>query len=109
MEGLLEPELRREDRATAQVREVFHLSKLGMVAGCYITSGTVVRSHRARLVRDGVIIRDDCTLGSLRRFKDDAKEVREGMECGIRLEGFDDVKKDDVIETYEVIEVARTL
>lgn len=109
MEGLLEPEQRREDRATAQVREVFHLSKLGMVAGCYITSGTVVRNHRARLIRDGVVVRDDCTLGSLRRFKDDVKEVREGMECGIRLEGFDDVKKDDVIETYEVIEVARTL
>ena len=109
MEGLLEPELRREDRATAQVREVFHLSKLGMVAGCYVTSGTVVRSHRARLIRDGVVVRDDCTLSSLRRFKDDAKEVREGMECGIRLEGFDDIKKDDLIETYEVIEVARTL
>ena len=109
MEGLLEPELRREDRATAQVREVFHLSKLGMVAGCYVTSGTVVRNHRARLIRDGVVVRDDCTLGSLRRFKDDTKEVREGMECGIRLKGFDDIKKDDIIETYEVIEVARTL
>jgi translation initiation factor IF-2 len=82
--------------------------KLGTIAGCYITRGTVTRGARARLVRDGVVVYDG-RVGSLRRFKDDVREVAEGFECGIGLENFNDVKEGDLIETYEVREIARTL
>ncbi len=109
MEGLLAPDERIENRSSSEVRDVFRISKLGVVAGCYVSDGTVQRSHLLRLVRDGVVVREGCKVGSLRRFKDDAKEVRAGMECGIRIDGFDDVKVGDVIESYEIIKLARTL
>jgi translation initiation factor IF-2 len=109
LEGLLAPEEHVETRATAEVREVFRISKLGLVAGCHVTDGTVDRSHLAKVIRDGVVVREGCRLSSLRRFKEDAKEVRAGLECGIRLEGFDDVHTGDIIETYEIVKVARTL
>lgn len=109
MEGLLSPDEKVEWRAAAQVREVFRVSKVGQVAGCYVSEGTIQRNHLVRLVRDGTVVRDGCKLGSLRRFKDDVKEVRAGMECGIRIEGFDDVKAGDVIESYEVAKIARKL
>jgi translation initiation factor IF-2 len=109
LEGLLVPEEHVETRATAEVREVFRISKLGLVAGCHVTDGTVDRSHLAKVIRDGVVVREGCRLSSLRRFKEDAKEVRAGLECGIRLEGFDDVHTGDIIETYEIVQVARTL
>ena len=78
------------------------------MAGCYVTRGTITRGAKARLVRDGVIVYDS-RIGSLRRFKDDVREVAEGFECGIGLEGFQDVHEGDVIESYEVREIARTL
>ena len=109
LEGLLSPEERIEPRGAVDVRQVFHISKLGLVAGSYVTDGTIQRNHFAKVLRDGVIVRDRCRLASLRRVKEDVKEVRAGLECGIRLEGFDDVKQGDVIETYEVVEVPRTL
>ncbi len=109
LEGLLTPDEVIESRGIAQVREVFRITRLGVVAGCYVTEGVIHRSHLAKLVRDGVVVREGCKLDSLRRFKDDVKEVRAGMECGIRLEGFDDVHAGDVIEVYEVVKVARTL
>ena len=109
LEGLLEPEEKLEMRATAEVRGVFKVSKVGMVAGCYVTDGLLSRGHVVRLIREGVVVRDNCQIASLRRFKDDAKEVRQGLECGVRLEGFDDVKEGDVLEAYEVVKVARTL
>ena len=109
MEGLLEPEKKVELRATAEVRDVFRISKIGVVAGCHVTDGVVSRNHLARLIRDGVVIREGCKLSSLRRFKDDVREVRSGMECGIRLEDFEDVKSGDVIESYEIIDVPRKL
>jgi translation initiation factor IF-2 len=109
LEGLLEPEVHEETRGTAEVRELFRISRLGLVAGCYVTDGTVDRNHFARVIRNGVVVRDDCRIASLRRFKDDAKEVRAGLECGIRLDDFDDVHTGDTIETYEVVEVARVL
>jgi translation initiation factor IF-2 len=110
LEGLLEPEERIEARGTAEVRELFRLGKrIGLVAGSYVTNGVVDRSHQAKVVRDGVVVREHCTFASLRRFKDDVKEVRAGLECGIRLEGFDDVHVGDIIETYEVTKIARTL
>ena len=110
LEGLLEPEQRIEARAAAEVRQLFRLGrKIGMVAGSYVTEGVVDRNHLVKVVRDGVVVREDCKVASLRRFKDDVKEVRAGMECGIRLEGFDDVHVGDIIETYEIVKIARTL
>jgi len=118
LEGLLPREQSEESRGKASVREIFHVSRVGTVAGCMVTDGIIARSSYVRVIRDGQIIvptADDVKrkqhrpLASLRRFKDDAKEVRAGLECGIRVEGFDDVKPGDVIESYEVIETARKL
>ena len=107
--GLLAPLQREELRGTAEVRQVFHVSRVGTVAGCYVTDGVIQRSHKIRLLRDGRIVVDGGTLGSLKRFKDDAREVRAGLECGIKLEGFDDVKPGDVIQAFELVEVAQKL
>lgn len=109
LEGLLTPEQKIESRGKAEARNVFHISKVGMVAGCYVTEGVVNRSHLVKVIRDGVVVREGCKLASVRRFKEDAKEVRAGLECGLRLEGFDDVHVGDILETYEIIEIARTL
>jgi translation initiation factor IF-2 len=109
MEGKLAPEEKEEQRATAEVRQVFKIGKLGFVAGCMVTGGVVSRNHLCRVLREGIVVRDGCAIDSLRHFKDDAKEVRAGMECGIRLEGFDDLKPGDIIETYEIVKIARTL
>jgi len=110
LEGLLSPLETVESRATAEVREVFRLSrKGGVIAGSYVSSGNLVRDHLVKIVRDGVVVRENAKIGSLRRFKEDAKEVRTGMECGIRIENFDDVHVGDVIESYEIIKTARTL
>jgi len=109
LEGLLAPDEKVESRGSAEVRELFRISKLGLVAGSYVREGVISSKHLARVLRDGVLVRDNCKFESLRRFKDDAKEVRNGMECGIRLQGFDDIKAGDTIETYEIIKTARTL
>ena len=110
LEGLLAPEESIERRATAEVREVFRLSRRGgVIAGSFVTDGVVNRNHFAKIIRDGVIIRDETKIASLRRFKDDAKEVRQGMECGIRIEDFDDLHVGDIVETYEIVKTARTL
>jgi len=100
-EGLLEPETVIIEKGKADVREVFKVSKIGMVAGCYITEGSVERSDMARVTRDGVIINEG-KIGTLRRFKDDVKTVASGYECGIRLENFQDIKKGDILEFFEV-------
>jgi translation initiation factor IF-2 len=109
LSGMLTPEERIESRAAAQVRQIFRVTKIGAVAGCYISQGPLERNQLAKVMRDGVVVRQDCKIASLRHLKDDVREVRSGMECGIRLEGFDDVHVGDVIETYEVIKIARTL
>ena len=108
LSGMLAPEEREADLGRAEVRATFRVPKVGMAAGCYVTSGTITRGSRARLVRDGVVVYDG-KIATLRRFKDDVREVAEGFECGIGLENFQDVKEGDVIETYEVREVARQL
>ena len=100
-EGLLEPEVVIVEKGKAEVREVFKVSKIGQVAGCYVTEGSVERSDTARVVRDGAIISED-KIGTLRRFKDDVKTVATGYECGIKLENFQDIKKDDILEFFEV-------
>ncbi len=107
--GLLEPEHHEEARGTAEVRQVFNVSKVGTIAGCYVTGGIIGRNHKARLVRDGRIVVDNVNIGSLKRFKEDAREVRAGLECGIKLEGYDDLKPGDVIEAFELVEVRQEL
>ncbi len=109
LEGLLEPERREEYQGRLEVREVFNIAKVGTVAGCYVADGVVTRNHRVRLIRDGAVVRDDSPIASLRRVKDDVREVRAGLECGLKIEGFDDIHVGDVIEAFEVVEVARTL
>jgi translation initiation factor IF-2 len=108
LEGMLRPDKREIVSGEALVREVFKISKIGTIAGCMVRSGVINRQGRARVVRDGVEVYDG-TLSSLKRFKDDVKEVREGFECGIGVENFNDVKVGDVIEVYRTEEVARTL
>lgn len=107
LKGLLKPEYEEVQLGTAEVREVYRSSKFGNIAGCLVRSGIVRRNTRARLVRDGTVVGDNLSIESLRRFKDDATEVREGYECGIGLGSFNDIKVDDVIETFEMQEKAR--
>jgi len=109
LEGMLTPERREEEVGTAEVLEAFKISKLGTIAGCLVTSGFAMRGVRARLSRDGVVITDDRELESLRRIKDEVKEVRAGTECGVRLAGFDNIEAGDMITFYKVTEIQRKL
>jgi translation initiation factor IF-2 len=106
--GMLKPREEETELGRAEVRALFRVPRVGVVAGCYVVAGTIVRNARARVVRDGVVVYDG-RIGSLRRFKDDVREVAEGFECGIGIENFNDVKEGDLIEVYEVREVAREL
>ena len=108
MEGLLEPEEVEEAVGQAEVKQTFKASRVGTIAGCLVTDGKVTRSASVRLVRDGTIVWTG-KVGSLRRFKDDVAEVEEGQECGIVLEGFADIKEDDVLEFFETRQVEKTL
>jgi translation initiation factor IF-2 len=107
LRGMLKPIFEEVQLGTAEVREVFKVPRIGNVAGSLVRSGVIVRNSKARLVRDGIVISDNLTVDSLRRFKEDAREVSEGYECGIGL-GYNDIHIDDVIETYEQREVPRT-
>ncbi len=109
MVGLLEPEETERSMGRAVVREIFKVSRIGTVAGCYITSGVVNKSAKMRLVRDNIVLKDNLSIETLKRFKDDVREVKSGLECGIKIDGFDDVKVDDVLDFYEIVKVARTL
>jgi translation initiation factor IF-2 len=108
MEGLLAPEEREVVLGSAEVRDTFKISGTGTVAGCFVADGAIPRSARVRVVRDGVEVYEGA-IASLKRFKDDVREVREGFECGILVDGFNDVKVGDVIEAYKIEEVQRTL
>jgi translation initiation factor IF-2 len=108
LSGMLKPEERESILGEAEVRQTFRVPKLGVIAGCYLTRGTVRRNSQVRLIRDGVVAYEG-RIASLRRFKDDVAEVREGFECGIGLENFQDVKEGDVIEAFEVEEFARQI
>ncbi len=107
LEGLLKPEEREVDLGRALVQQTYKISRLGTIAGCRVLSGTVTRGGRVRVIRDNTII-GDYGIDTLRREKDDAKEVREGLECGIRLTGYNDIKEGDLFEVYKVEEVGRT-
>jgi len=109
MAGLLEPEKQEKALGRVTIRNTFKVSGIGTIAGCYVASGVVVKNARLRLIRDNIVIKDNCIIESLRHFKDDVREVRNGFECGIKVAGFDDVKIDDVFEVYEIVEVARSL
>jgi translation initiation factor IF-2 len=103
--GMLEPEHRIEILGHAEVREVFRVSKVGMVAGCYVTSGSIQRTALIRVTRDDIVIENDRKLSQLKRFKDDSKEVKSGQECGMLIDGYDDIKVGDVLECYVTHEV----
>ncbi len=107
LKGMLKPEFEEVQLGTAEVREVFRVPRIGNIAGSLVRTGTIRRNCKARLVRDGVVVADNLTVESLKRFKDDATEVRDGFECGIGLGSFNDIKIDDVIETFELREKPR--
>jgi translation initiation factor IF-2 len=106
MKGMLDPEYEEKVVGTAEVRQTFKVSKVGTIAGCYVTNGKVVRDGKARLIRDGVVIHEG-EVDTLRRFKDDVREVAQGYECGMTLQNFNDIKEGDIIEVYVVEEVER--
>ncbi|HZW08646.1 MAG TPA: translation initiation factor IF-2 [Phycisphaerales bacterium] len=108
-EGMLEPELRQEVLGHAEVRQVFKISKVGAIAGCYVTDGHIERDALIRVTRGDIVIENDRRLSQLKRFKDDQKDVRAGMECGMKIDGYDDIKEGDILECYRNIEVKRTL
>ncbi len=108
LEGMLRPERLERDTGRALVLRTFHISKTGTVAGCRVLSGTVARDARVRIIRESRIL-GEYGLESLKREKDDAREVREGFECGLKIANFNDVKEGDILEAYRIEEVARTL
>lgn len=109
MVGMLEPEEQEKVLGRAAVRATFKVSRIGTVIGCFVSNGVVLKSAKARLIRNNIVVRDNLTLDSLKHFKDDVREVKAGFECGIKLAGFDDLKVDDTLEFYEIVKVARTL
>ncbi|MDR2805443.1 MAG: translation initiation factor IF-2 [Dysgonamonadaceae bacterium] len=108
MEGMLSPEIKEEITGNVEIREVFKISKVGSVAGCMVREGKIKRGNRIRLIRDGIVIYTG-ELGSLKRFKDDVKEVTQGYECGLNIHNFNDMKIGDMVEAYEEVEVKQTL
>jgi len=108
LSGLLAPEQREQVLGMVEIRQIFRVPKIGAVAGCMVLDGVVKRTASARLLRDNVVIWTG-ELDSLKRFKDDVKEVKAGFECGLSLKGYDDIKEGDQLEIFEVQEVARTL
>ena len=108
MEGMLEPVVKEEVTATVEVRQVFHISKVGFVAGAFVTDGKVSRSDKARLIRDGIVIQT-ANIAALKRFKDDVREVAANYECGISLQNCNDIKEGDIIETFKEVEVKAEL
>jgi len=109
LSGLLEPEIREKLHGHAEIRKVYKVSRIGNVAGCFVTDGHIQRGSKIRLIRDGVVIVEDLSLESLRRVKDDVKEVKSGFECGIKIAGYDDVKTGDILEAYVRETFQRTL
>ena len=107
LKGLLKPVYEEVELGEAEIREVFRSSKFGNIAGCIVRTGLIRRNTKARLVRDGAVVADNLSIAGLRRFKDDATEVREGFECGIGLGSFNDVEIGDTIETWEMREKPR--
>jgi translation initiation factor IF-2 len=108
MEGMLSPEFKEEITGTAEIRETFKISKVGTIAGCMVTDGTIARNSRIRLIRDGVVVFTG-ELGSLKRFKDDVKEVSKGYECGLNVNNYNDIRNGDIVEAFKEVQVKKTL
>jgi translation initiation factor IF-2 len=108
MEGALKPMEKEKITGHLEIRQVFKSSRIGNIAGCFVTDGVIKRSSKIRLVRDGVVIYEG-DIETLKRFKDDQREVKEGYECGLKIAGYDDIKAGDVVEAYEIFEEKRTL
>lgn len=106
MKGMLDPTYREQVTGHAEIRQTFKVSGVGTIAGCYVTDGTIARNTQVRLVRDGIVVHEG-ELASLKRFKDDVKEVASGYECGLSIEKFNDIKEGDVVEGFKMIEVER--
>ncbi len=108
MEGMLSPDIQEQITGSAEIRETFNITKVGTIAGCFVLDGVIKRTSKVRIIRDGIVVHSG-ELGSLKRFKDDQKEVRKGFECGLNIERYNDIKIGDIVEAYEEIEVARKL
>ena len=108
MEGMLSPDVKEEIVANIEIRETFKISKVGTIAGCMVLDGKINRNNDIRVIRDGVVVYTG-RLGSLKRFKDDVKEVAKGFECGLNIENFNDIKVGDIVEGYQEVEVKKTL
>lgn len=108
IEGMLEPEKKEEVTATALVKQTFKISKVGTIAGCLVKEGKLTKTTKVRLIRDGIVVYTG-NLASLKRGKDDVKEVTSGMECGLSIENFNDVKDGDIVEAFKIVEIKRTL
>ena len=109
MVGLLEPEYEEKTLGRLVVRNTFKVSSVGTIAGCYVSSGLVTKSAKLKLIRNNIVVKNDCVIDTLKHFKDDVREVKSGLECGVKVAGYDDIKIDDEFEAYEVVEIARTL
>ena len=109
MVGLLEPEEKEESLGRALVRATFKISRIGTIAGSYVSNGRAAKNAKVRLIRDNIVLKDNLSIETLKHFKDDVREVKTGLECGIKISRFDDIKVDDVLEFYEIVKVARTL
>ncbi|HZK97714.1 MAG TPA: translation initiation factor IF-2, partial [Prolixibacteraceae bacterium] len=108
MEGMLAPEIKEEIKGTAEILTVFNITKVGTIAGCIVRDGKILRNSKVRLIRDGIVVFTG-DLESLKRFKDDVKDVAKGYECGLNIRGYNDLKEGDFIEAFEQVEVAKTL
>jgi translation initiation factor IF-2 len=108
IEGMLEPEQKEVVTATAEVQETFKISKVGTIAGCIVREGKLQRTAKVRVIRDGIVIYTG-ELGSLKRFKDDVKEVASGLDCGLNIQGYNDIKVGDIVEAYTIEEIKRKL
>jgi translation initiation factor IF-2 len=109
LSGMLEPEIREKHHGRVEVRQVFKVSKVGNIAGCMVTEGHIQRGSKIRIIRNGTVVVEDLTMESLRRVKEDVKEVKSGFECGIKLAGYDDIKIGDVLDAYVRETIQRTL
>jgi translation initiation factor IF-2 len=108
MEGMLSPDIKEEITGSAEIRETFNITKVGTIAGCFVLDGTIKRNSKIRIIRDGIVVHTG-HLGSLKRFKDDQKEVKRGFECGLNIDKYNDIKIGDIDEAFEEVEVARKL
>jgi len=108
MEGMLSPEMKEEISGTAEVRETYKISKVGTIAGCMVLTGKIYRNSGVRIIREGIVVYTG-TLSSLKRFKDDVKEVAKGYDCGLQIKNYNDIKNEDIVEFFQEVAVKKTL